>query len=156
MAKDKKPRKIQIVNRRAEHEYHFIKRYEAGIVLHGTEVKSLRDGTGNLTDSFCFFKDNELYVKSMFVAEYKDGTYNNHETRRLRKLLLRRTELNMLARKSTEKGYTIVPIRIFFSERGFAKLEIALAQGKKEYDKRETLKERDQKRELDQLKKIRL
>ena len=156
MAKEKKPRKIQIVNRRAEHEYYFVKRYEAGIVLYGTEVKSIREGMANLTDSFCFFKDDELYVKSMFVSEYKDGTYNNHETRRLRKLLLKRSELKVLERKMSEKGFAIVPIRIFFNDRGLAKLEIALGQGKKEYDKRNTLKERDNKRELDNLKKIKL
>ena len=156
MAKEKKPRKIQIVNRRAEHEYYFVKRYDAGVVLHGTEVKSIREGSANLTDSFCFFKDGELYVKSMFISEYKDGTYNNHETRRLRKLLLKKSELKVLERKMSEKGFSIVPIRIFFNERGLAKVEIAIAQGKKEYDKRNVLKERDNKRELDNLKKMKL
>lgn len=156
MAKGKKVKSVQIVNRKAEFEYYFVKEYEAGIELFGTEVKALRDGMANLTDAFCYFKNSELFVKSMHISEYSTGSYFNHDTRRLRKLLLRKPELRTLEKKIAEKGFTIVPYKIYFNERGFAKLKIALAQGKKEYDKRETLKQRDQKRELDALKKIKL
>lgn len=157
MAKDKKTRRnVEIVNRKATHEYYFVQRYDAGIMLEGTEVKSIREGNANLNDAYCAFQDGELFVRNLFVSEYKFGTYNNHEARRPRKLLLRKTELNKLERRVSEKGFTIVPYRIFFSDRGLIKLEIALAQGKKAFDKRETLKARDNKRELDQLRKIRL
>lgn len=157
MAKDKKTkRNIEIVNRKATHEYYFVHRYDAGIMLEGTEVKSIREGNANLNDAYCTFQDGELFVRNMFVSEYKFGTYNNHESRRPRKLLLRKQELNKLERRVSEKGFTVVPYRIFFSDRGLIKLEIALAQGKKAFDKRETLKARDNKRELDQLRKIRL
>lgn len=158
MANDKKKRfkSAEILNRKAQHEYFFLKKYEAGVMLSGTEVKALREGMANLNDAFCYFKDDELYVKSMFIAEYLNGTYNNHEARRLRKLLLRGTELKTLFRKISEKGFTIVPNRIYFNERGIAKLEICLAQGKKSYDKRATMKERDNKREMEILKKIKL
>jgi SsrA-binding protein len=155
---DKKQRfkSAEIVNRKAEYEYIFIKKYEAGIMLHGTEVKALREGLANLNDAYCYIKDEELYVKNMFIAEYSQGTYYNHDARRLRKLLLRAAELKTLARRVSEKGFTIVPYRIYFNERGLAKLEICLAQGKKAYDKRDAIKERENKREMDRLKKIRL
>lgn len=146
----------QIVNRKAEHEFAFVKKYEAGMMLNGTEVKALREGMANLNDAFCYFIKDELYVKSMFIAEYANGTIYNHEARRLRKLLLRNAEIKVLVRRVAEKGLTIVPYRIYFNERGIAKLEICLAQGKKTYDKRDAMKERDNKRELDRLKKIKL
>ena len=154
--KKKRFKSAEIVNRKAEHEYQFLKKYQAGIMLSGTEVKALREGMANLNDAFCYFSHEELLVKSMYIAEYSNGNIYNHESRRLRKLLLRRTELNALEKRVTEKGLTIVPYRIFFSERGFAKLEVCLAQGKKEYDKRDSLKERENKREMDRLKKIKL
>ncbi len=144
----------EIINRKAKFEYHFLQGFEAGIVLQGTEVKSLRNGDANLSDAYCLFKDGELYVRSMFIAEYKHGNINNHETRRERKLLLKKTELNKLQKKVSEKGFTIVPYRIFFSERGHAKLEVFLAQGKKAYDKRESIKQKDLKRDLDRMNKF--
>lgn len=154
--KEKRFKNPTIVNRKAEYEYAFIKKFEAGVMLTGTEVKALREGMANLNDAFCFFKDEELYVKNMYIAEYSQGTYYNHESRRLRKLLLRGSELSVLLKRVKEKGYTIVPYKIYFNERGFAKLEISLAQGKKEYDKRNTIKERESKLEMSRLKKIKL
>ena len=155
-AKSKRFKNAEIVNRKAEYEYYFVKKYEAGVMLQGTEVKALREGMANLNDAFCYFKDDELYVKNMYVAEYSQGNIYNHDARRLRKLLLRAVEIKALLRRVNEKGFTIVPYRIYFSERGFAKLEVALAQGKKSYDKRDTIKERENKREMDRLKKIKL
>lgn len=147
----------EIVNRKAKFEYNFLQTYEAGLVLTGTEVKALRQGLANLNDAYCIFeKENVLVVKSMFIAEYDHGTIYNHDARKDRLLLLKKSELKKLQRRVEEKGLTIVPYRLYFSERGFAKLEIALAQGKKAFDKRETLKERDNKREMDRLKKIKL
>lgn len=153
---DKIKKNIEIVNRKAEHEYFFLSRFEAGIMLGGTEVKAIRQGKANLTDAFCQFSHGELFVRNLHISEYKYGTYNNHETRRIRKLLLKRSELRKLERKVNEKGMTIVPFRLFINERGFVKVEIALAQGKKSYDKRETLKQKDNQRTMEQLKKIRL
>jgi SsrA-binding protein len=154
--KKKRFKSAEIVNRKAEYEYYFVKKYEAGIMLQGTEVKALREGMANLNDAFCYFVGEELYVKSLYVAEYSQGNIYNHEARRLRKLLLRGAELKTLLRRVSEKGFTIVPYRIYFNERGIAKLEIALAQGKKSYDKRATIKERENKKEMDRLKKIKL
>lgn len=145
---------IEIVNRRAEHEYHFIELVEAGIMLQGTEIKSIRAGNVNLRDAYCFFKKEELYVKSLFIAEYENGTYANHEPRRTRKLLLRRQELRKLERRVKEKGFTIVPYRLYVNDRGLAKLEVALSQGKKTYDKRESIKQKDLKRDMERMKKI--
>ncbi len=153
---EKKAKKIEVVNRRAEYEYFFIDTYEAGIMLQGTEIKSIRNGNINLTDAYCVFQNGELYVRSLFISEYKYGTYANHEPRRTRKLLLRKNELRKLEKKVKEKGFTIVPYKLYLTDRGFAKLEIVLAQGKKSYDKRETIKERENKRELDRIKKIKL
>ncbi|MBK7406814.1 MAG: SsrA-binding protein SmpB [Saprospirales bacterium] len=152
----KKKGKVEIVNRRAKFEYHFVDTFEAGIALLGTEIKSLRGGNANINDAFCLFENNELYVRSMYIKEYAFATYFNHEARRTRKLLLRRPELRKLERKVKEKGLTIVPYRLYITERGFAKLEIALVQGKKSYDKRESLKEKDSKRDLDRMRKIKL
>jgi len=121
----------EIKNRKAKFEYHFLAGFEAGMMLKGTEVKSLRNGEANLNDAYCFFQNGELYIKSMYIAEYAYGNVNNHETRRDRKLLLRKSELNKIQKKISEKGFTLVPYRIFFSDRGHAKVEIFLAQGKK-------------------------
>ena len=121
------------------------------------EISVLTVGPGaNLNDAFCYFKGNELYIKNMFIAEYELGTAFNHEPRRLRKLLLRSGELNKLQRKVKEKGFTIIPYRLYINQRGLAKLEIALAQGKNTYDKRDSIKAKDQAREMDRIKKIRL
>lgn len=152
----KKKGKVEIINRRAKFEYHFVDTFEAGIALLGTEIKSLRGGFANINDAFCSFEHNELYVRSMYIKEYAFATFFNHESRRTRKLLLRKPELRKLERKVKEKGLTIVPYRLYITERGFAKLEIALVQGKKSYDKRESLKEKDSKRDLDRMKKIKL
>ncbi len=154
---EKKAKKIEIVNRAARHEYEFIDTYEAGMMLVGTEIKSIRRGSANLKDAFCLFDKGELFVRGMFISEYEfGGSYFNHESRRVRKLLLRRGELRKLERKVKEKGLTIIPYRIYLTDRGFAKLEIVLAQGKRTYDKRDTIKERESKRDLDRLKKIKL
>jgi SsrA-binding protein len=156
LEKKKKKAKVEIVNRRARFEYQFQDTFEAGIALLGTEIKSLRAGNANINDAFCFFENGELYVKNMYIKEYAFATYFNHEARRSRKLLLRRPELRKLEKRVKERGFTIVPYKLYFSERGFAKLEIALAQGKKSFDKRESIKEKDQRRDFDRMKKIKL
>jgi SsrA-binding protein len=144
----------EIVNRKAEYEYHFHSKYEAGIVLQGSEIKSIRAGQVNLKDAYCLFIDGELYVKSMYIREYDYATHANHESRRDRKLLLKRQELKKLEKRVKEKGYSIVPYRVYFTDRNFVKVEIALAQGKKSYDKRESIKAKDTKRDLDRMKKL--
>jgi SsrA-binding protein len=144
---------IEIVNKQAKFEYHFLQSFEAGIILTGTEVKSIRLGNANLKDAYCSFKDSELLIRNMFVSEYKFGNIFNHESRRDRKLLLRRSELNKLDKKVKEKGLTIIPYRIFISERGHIKIEIALAQGKKAFDKRTTIKEKDLQRDMERHRK---
>ena len=149
MAQKKKKKTIEIDNRRARFEYEFLERHEAGLVLTGTEIKSIRKGHVNLRDAYCFFKKGELFVKSMFIAEYEYGTYANHDPRRTRKLLLRGSQLRKLEKKVKERGFTIVPVRLYLNDRGFAKLEIALAQGKKVHDKRKTIKEKDVKRDVE-------
>lgn len=154
--KNKRFKSAQIVNRKAEYEYYFVKKYEAGVMLQGTEVKALREGMANLNDAFCYFSNEELYVKNMYVAEYSQGNIYNHDARRLRKLLLRGSELKTLMKRVSEKGFTIVPYRIYFNDRGIAKLEIALAQGKKTFDKRNAIKERENKVEMARLKRIKL
>ena len=156
MAKISKPKgNIEIINRKAKFEYHFLAEIETGISLTGTEIKSVRLGEVNLKDAYCLFtKDGELILKSMFIAEYKFGNQNNHETRRDRKLLLRKPELRKLQKKVKEKGYSIIPYRMYIGERGFAKMEIILGQGKKSYDKRDSIKQRDNKREMDRVKKM--
>lgn len=143
----------EIKNRKAKFEYEFLAGFEAGMMLKGTEVKSLRVGEASLTDAYCHFVNNELYIKSLYIAEYSHGNINNHETRRDRKLLLKKPELKKIQKKISEKGFTIVPYKIFFSERGYAKIEIFLAQGKKSYDKRNSIKDKDAKRDLDRIKK---
>ena len=146
----------EIVNRRAGYEYHFLSKHEAGIVLMGSEIKSIRSGHVNLSDAYCFFKDGELWLKSMYVREYDNAAHEGYDTRRDRKLLLKKQELRKLERKVKEKGFSIVPYRVYFSVRNFVKVEIALAQGKKSFDKRETIKAKDAKRDLDRLKKIKI
>ncbi|RUT78517.1 SsrA-binding protein [Ancylomarina longa] len=145
--------RINIKNKRASFEFELIEKFVAGIQLFGTEIKSIREGKASLVDSFCYFSGNELYVKEMHISEYKFGSYYNHEEKRERKLLLNRKELDKLDRKTKESGLTIVPLRLFINDRGFAKMEIALCRGKKHYDKRESLKQRDHKREIDRLMK---
>ncbi len=147
----------EIINKRAEYEFHFLSNFEAGIILQGTEIKSIRTGGSvNLRDAYCIFKGNELYVKSMYISPYKHGTYNNHEARRDRKLLLKKLELRKLLRRVKERGATIIPYRLYFGERGLVKLEIALAQGKRTVDKRQAIKEKDNKRSMARLNKMRL
>lgn len=154
--KKKNNKGVEIVNRKASHEYQFLDTLEAGIILQGTEIKSIRKGNVNLRDAYCTFKKGELFIKSMFIAEYDFGNVFNHEARRTRKLLLRQGELRKLEKKVKEKGLTIIPYRLYLSERGFAKLEIALAQGKKTHDKRQSIKDKDAKRDLARIKKMKL
>ena len=140
---------IVIKNKRATFDYELIDKYQAGIVLVGTEIKSIRLGKASLVDTFCYFNDGELWVKGMNISEYFYGTYNNHAPRRDRKLLLNKKELSKIRRQTKETGFTIVPTKLFLNEKGLAKLEIAVAKGKKEYDKRESLKEKDDRRQMD-------
>lgn len=140
---------IYIKNKKANFEYTILDRYTAGIKLLGTEIKSIREGKANLNDSFCSFIDDQLYVRNLHISEYSHGSFYNHEAKRDRVLLLNKKELKKLHTRSEEKGLTIVPLALFISDRGFAKLEIALAQGKKAFDKRESIKERDTKIEMD-------
>ena len=144
-----KPSDINIRNKRASFEYELLDRYTAGIVLYGTEIKSLRMGKGRIADSFCQMKDGELFVINMNIDQWDHATYFNHAAKRERKLLLTRTELRRLERSTKEKGLSIVPLRLFITETGLAKLEIALARGKKLYDKRESIKEKDVRRDMD-------
>lgn len=144
---------IVIRNRRARFDYEILEVYTAGIQLFGTEIKSIRAGKASLTETYCTFINNELWVKNMNISTYIFGTYNNHEPRRDRKLLLQRRELNKLLRQTRESSNTIVPLKLFINERGFAKMEIALARGKKQYDKRQSLREQDDRREIDRLSK---
>ena len=144
--------KVNIKNKRAKFEYEFIETFVAGIVLKGTEIKSIREGKINLQDGYCHFEGGELFVKNIHISPYEQGTYLNHEPTRERKLLLNKRELVKLKKKSEEKGLTIVPFRIFTTDRGFAKMEIALAKGKKIHDKRHSLKDKDLKREIKDLK----
>ena len=147
--KEKIQKNILIKNKRATFDYEILDVYTAGIVLVGTEIKSLRLGKGGLVDTYCYFHRVELWVKNMYIAEYFYGTYNNHVARRDRKLLLNRKELRKLEEASKSVGTTIVPLKLFINERGLAKLQIGLARGKKQYDKRASIKERDDRREMD-------
>ena len=142
---------VNIKNKRATFDYEFIDTYTAGIVLTGTEIKSIRLGKASLVDTYCFFSRGELWVKGMHIAEYFYGSYNNHIARRDRKLLLSKKELRKLERATKETGFTIVPARMYINEKGLAKVVIALAKGTKQYDKRESLKEKDDKREMDRM-----
>lgn len=146
--------KINIRNKKAYHDYEILEKYVAGIQLQGTEIKSVRMGKVSLAESYCQFQNGELYVRGMQIADYAWGSYNKHIPGRDRKLLMTRHELKKLQRKTRESGLTITTLRIFISDSGYAKLEIALARGKREYDKRETLKRKDAQRQLDRLHKI--
>jgi SsrA-binding protein len=139
---------FEIRNRSAYHEYFIEEKYDAGMVLVGTEVKSVREGKLSFADSFCLFFKGELWVRNLHIAEYRFGTTNNHIAVHDRKLLLNRRELSKLENKLKDKGYTIIPLRVFLSDKGLVKMEIGLARGKKLYDKRETIKERDTQREI--------
>ena len=150
---EKRKSNLNIKNKRATFDYIISDTYTAGLVLTGTEIKSIRESRASLVDTYCTFINNELWVKNMHVAEYFYGSYNNHSTRRDRKLLLDRKELRKLAQIAKVPGYTIVPVRLFINERGLAKLVIGVARGKREYDKRESLKERDDKREMDRIRR---
>ena len=141
--------KIQVNNKRASYDYEFLEQYDAGIVLVGTEIKSLRAGKASLQDAFCYFAGGELYVKGMNIATYFWGSWGQHEPARDRKLLLTKRELRHLSQAVKTKGLTIVAVRLYISDNGYAKLHIALARGKKEYDKRQTIKEKDIRREME-------
>ncbi len=144
---------IRILNKKAKFEYIILDRYTAGIQLFGTEIKSIREGKASLVDSYCTVEHGEMYVKQMHIAEYRFGSYANHEVRRDRKLLLQRREIRKLAKATQDSGKTIIPLVLFINDRGLAKMEIALCQGKRTYDKRQSLREADDKRQMDQLKK---
>lgn len=148
-----KGNQINIKNRRATFDYEILERFVAGIQLVGTEIKSIREGRAALVDTFCYFAKGELWVKGMRVSEYFYGTFNNHQPDRDRKLLMKKKELLKLVRKTKESGLTLVPLRLFLNDRGLAKLEIGLARGKKQHDKRETLKSKDARREIDRVMK---
>lgn len=141
--------KIEIKNKKATFEYEILESLDAGIQLAGTEIKSIRGGKANLTDSYCQFIGNELFVKNMHISEYELGTCNNHIAKRDRKLLLTRRELQKWQKKIRETGLTIIPLKLYLNEKGLAKLQIALCKGKKVYDKRESIKEKDTRRDLD-------
>ncbi|MBN1182728.1 MAG: SsrA-binding protein SmpB [Bacteroidales bacterium] len=147
--------RINIKNKKAYFDYQIEEKYTAGLKLTGTEIKSIRMGKVSLADAYCVFENEELWVRGMNIAEYAYGTCNNHDPKNDRKLLLKKKELKKLNRKVKEKGYTIVALRIFLAESGYAKLEIALAKGKKEFDKREDIKQKDVKRDLDRIRKAR-
>ena len=145
---------IAIRNKKASHDYEFIEKFIAGIILSGTEIKSLRLGKATLSDSYCFFNNGELFIKGMHIAEYWWGNLNNHDPLRERKLLLTSRVLKKIERKIKESGLTIIVIKVFINDRGLAKAEIAISRGKKEYDKRETLKRKDATREMDRMRKV--
>jgi SsrA-binding protein len=144
---------ITIRNKKASHDYEFLEKFIAGIKLTGTEIKSIRAGKAVLTDSYCLFRDGELYIKGMHISEYWWGNLNNHDPLRERKLLLKARELRKIERKVKEAGLTVIVVKVFINERGLAKAEIAVSKGKKEYDKRESIKRKDSERELDRLRK---
>jgi SsrA-binding protein len=152
MAKQRFSNDINIRNRQASFEYELMDKYIAGMVLTGTEIKSIREGKVNLQDGYCYINNGELYSKGINITPYAQGTHYNHDATRERKLLLKRSEIKKLEGKVEEKGLTLVPTRLFINERGLAKLELALAKGKKVHDKRDSIKERDAKRELDRMK----
>lgn len=152
MAKPNKFEKhINIKNRKASYEFEFLDKYVAGIMLKGTEIKSIREGKASLTEAFCFFRNGELFIKQMHISPYVLASYYNHEAVRDRKLLLSKKELNKLESKFEEKGLSIIPVRLFINDGGLAKVEIALGRGRKLHDKRQNIKEKDAKRDLDKL-----
>jgi len=142
-----------ITNRKAKFEYFTIAEFEAGMMLTGTEVKSLRAGNAHMNDAYCTIEKGEMYLRNLHIAEYNMGTVHNHPEKRTRKLLLKKAELKKIQKRVLEKGMTVVPYKIYFNDRGFAKIQIILGQGKKTYDKRNTIKDRDNKRDLDRAKK---
>jgi SsrA-binding protein len=144
---------IVIKNKKASHDYEFLEKYIAGIKLYGTEIKSIRLGKATLADTYCFFSNGELYIRGMHISEYWWGNLNNHDPIRDRKLLMTKRELKKIDRKVKESGLTIIVLKVFINDRGLAKAEIAISKGKKEYDKRETLKRKDTERELDRFRK---
>ncbi|MCX6301722.1 MAG: SsrA-binding protein [Bacteroidia bacterium] len=144
---------IVIKNKKASHDYEFLEKFVAGIKLTGTEIKSIRLGKAALADSYCFFSGGELFIRGMHIAEYWWGNLNNHDPLRERKLLLNKRELKRIERKVKETGLTIIVTKVFINERGLAKAEIAISKGKKEYDKRQTIKKKDSDRELDRIRK---
>jgi SsrA-binding protein len=147
--------RINIRNKKAYFDYEILDKLVAGMQLTGTEIKSIRQGKASLADAYCLFKHNELWVTNMRISAYDQGSYNNHEPYRDRKLLLNRKELNKLEKQTREKGLTIIALRVFINENGYAKLEISLARGKKKYDKREAIKQKDLKRDMERLGKPR-
>lgn len=151
MAEKLKVKNVQIKNRRADFDYLIVDQYIAGIVLTGTEIKSIRLGKASLVDTFCYINNGEVWVKNMYVAEYFYGSYNNHNVRRDRKLLLTKKEIQKLSQDTKTPGFTIVPLSLYIDGNGRAKLKIALAKGKKEYDKRQTLKEKEDRREMERI-----
>jgi SsrA-binding protein len=145
---------IQIKNKRAYFDYSIVEKYDAGLALLGTEIKAIRQGKATMTDAFCMFIGNVLYVRNLHISEYSHSSFHHHDIKRDRILLLQKKELKKLKFRSEEKGYTIVPLRIYTNDRGYAKIEIALAQGKKEFDKRDSIKDRESKREMDRALKV--
>ena len=156
MAKNKigKNQQVNIKNKRASFDYEFIDTFTAGIVLTGTEIKSIRAGQASLVDTYCYINNGEIWVKNMNISTYLQGSYNNHSERRERKLLLNKKEMRNLEAESKNPGFTIVPTRLFINENGLAKLDIALAKGKKTFDKRQTMKEKEDRREMDRAMKF--
>lgn len=148
-----KAQQVNIKNKKAHFNYEISDTFTAGMVLTGTEIKSIRDGKASLTDSYCMVENGEVWVKNMHISEYFYGSYNNHSVKRDRKLLLNKKEITKVSKAADEPGYTIVPIRIFINERGFAKLLIGIGKGKKQYDKRQSIKEREDKRNIDRIMK---
>ncbi len=144
---------VKIKNRKAKFEYEILDTYTAGIVLRGTEIKAIREGKASIAESFCEFSNGELFVINMTVQEYSHATHYNHSPKSERKLLLNRSELKKLEKEVRNSGLTIIPLVLFTNSKGLAKMDIALAKGKKEYDKRETIKERDTKKQLSRIKK---
>lgn len=140
---------VVIKNRKASFQYEFLEEFSAGIVLTGTEIKSIRNSQASIAEAYCKIINNELFILNMHIEIYSAGSYNNHELRRVRKLLLKRTELTKLIKKTKDVGLTIIPTKLFISEKGYAKINIALAKGKKLYDKRQDLKKKDVKRDID-------
>ena len=152
MSSDRFSNKVNIKNRQASFQYELLDTYVAGIALKGTEIKSIREGKVNLQDGYVYFSNEEAFVKGVNISPFAQGTHYNHEAARERKLLMKKSEIHRLRARTEEKGLTIVPLRLFINDRGYAKLEIAVARGKKIHDKRESIKEREAKRELARIK----
>lgn len=153
MAKKADSSNINIKNKKASFEYEFLEEMEAGIRLTGTEIKSIREGKASIKEGYCIFKNGELFLKNVHISEYDQGSYNNHEPLRDRKLLLHKSEIEKLSKKKKDVGLTIIPVRLFINNKGLAKVKIALAKGKKLYDKRQDLKLKDDKRQIDRMMK---